>query len=117
MSWRYGWRSVISTQRGVKLDLTRRSTLTVCSRMFGSHFGVTKDDHPDWKSMNRDLDLKGKVGPAHQSRNIARHLNDRALQKLERMDRNALLRLAREAVELILTKSALIIGWHKLGTD
>jgi hypothetical protein len=76
----------------------------------GFHFGVTKDDHPDWKSMNRELGTsKEKWDPLIKAGTIARHLNDRALQKLERMDRNALLRLAREAVELILDK----IGWHK----
>ena len=75
----------------------------------GFHFGVTKDDHPDWKSMNRELGTsKEKWDPLIKAGTIARHLNDRALQKLERMDRNAFLRLAREAVELILDK----IGWH-----
>jgi len=71
----------------------------------GFHFGVTKNDKPDWDAMNAALGTsKAKWDPLTEAGTCARHLSDRKLPKLETMDRAALLRLAHEAVELTLNK-------------
>jgi hypothetical protein len=71
----------------------------------GFHFGVTKNDKPDWDAMNAALGAsKAKWDPLTEAGTSARHLTDRNLPKLETMDRPGLLRLAHEAVELTLNK-------------
>jgi hypothetical protein len=71
----------------------------------GFHFGVTKNDKPDWNAMNAALRTsKAKWEPLTESGTWARHLSDRRLPKLETIYRAALLRLAHEAVELTLNE-------------
>jgi hypothetical protein len=71
----------------------------------GFHFGVTKNDKPDWDAMNAALGTsKAKWDPLTEAGTGARHLSGRKLTMLETIDRATLLCLAHEAVKLTLNK-------------
>ena len=71
----------------------------------GFHFGVTKNDKPDWDAMNAALGTsKVKWDPLTEAGTGARHLSGRKLTMLESIDRATLLCLAHEAVQLTLNK-------------
>jgi hypothetical protein len=75
----------------------------------GFHFGVTKDDKPNWDTMNAALGTsKSKWQPLTDAGTWNRHLSERSLTKLETIDQAGLLRLAHEAVELTLKKIGLV---------
>lgn len=69
----------------------------------GFHFGVTKDDKPDWDAMNTALGtVKTKWDPLTEAGKLARHLSERKLPKLVADNRNQLLGLAHEALAVAL---------------
>lgn len=71
----------------------------------GFHFGTTKNDKPDWDAMNAALGTsKAKWDSLTEAGTWARHLSDRGVPRVETIGRAALLRLAHEAVELVLNK-------------
>jgi hypothetical protein len=70
----------------------------------GFHFG-TKNEKPDWDAMNAALGTsKTKWQPLTQAGTWARHLSHQGLPKVETNDRADLLKLAHEAIELVLKK-------------
>jgi hypothetical protein len=69
----------------------------------GFHFGVTKQDKPDWNAMNAKLGTtEAKWKPLTDAGTAARHLSVQKLSGLQTINVRDLLDLARESVDLAL---------------